>query len=146
MLRTAWRRWGKKSMDAIRLARHVSSDSRRRILRAARSICLAAYLCAPHAAIAHGPTIEVSSDAMKPPLLNLFVGTTVHFSRTAERLDESAAGWVVVDESGVIESPALGRPGDGWHYTFENEGTFEIFVRDRPAAKARIVIVPKRRP
>ena len=94
----------------------------------------------PGPALAHGPTIEISHDELKPSLLNLFVGTTVHFSNTVEM----PGGHVIVDESGTIESPALEKPGDGWHYTFEKEGTFEIHIKQHPTAKARIVVVPKR--
>jgi plastocyanin len=95
---------------------------------------------------AHGPTIKISHDALKPALLNLFVGTTVHFSNTVAM----PGGHVVVvnademDESETVESPALEKPGDGWHYTFEKEGTFEIYIKQHPTAKARIVVVPKR--
>jgi len=90
--------------------------------------------------MAHGPTIEISHDALKPTLLNLFVGTTVHFANTVEM----PGGHTIVDESGTIESPSLEKPGDGWHYTFEEVGTFEVYVREHPSAKARIVVVPKR--
>jgi plastocyanin len=89
---------------------------------------------------AHGPTIEIRHDAMKPTLLNLFVGSTVHF----KNMVEMPGGHVVVDESGTLESPPLEAPGDGWHYTFEKEGTFELFIKQHPAARARIVIVPQR--
>ena len=91
-------------------------------------------------ASAHGPTIEITPEGLEPALLNLFVGTTVHFSNTLERPE----GSVIVIESGSLESPLLVRPGDGWHYTFEEEGSFEIHLRHRPTARARIVVVPKR--
>ena len=94
----------------------------------------------PQDASAHGPTIEISHGELKPSLLNLFVGTTVHFSNTVAM----PGGHVIVDESGTIESPALVSPGDGWHYTFEKEGTFEIYIKQHPTTKARIVVVPKR--
>ncbi len=94
----------------------------------------------PRVALAHGPTIEIRQDELSPPLLNLFVGTTVHFLNTVS----VPGGHVVVDESGTIESPALAAPGDGWHYTFEKEGTFEIYIKQHPTAKARVVVVPKR--
>ena len=94
----------------------------------------------PAIAIAHGPTIEISHEAMKPTLLNLFVGTTVHFSNTVEM----PGGHVVVEKEGRLESPPLEHPGDGWHYTFEAEGVYEVFVRQHPEARARIVVVPKR--
>jgi len=91
-------------------------------------------------AFAHGPTIEISHAEMKPALLNLFAGTTVHFQNTVEM----PSGHVVVDEQGRIESPPLSQPGDDWHYTFEEEGVYEIFIRQHPDAKARIVVVPAR--
>ena len=91
-------------------------------------------------AAAHGPTIEVSHSDLSPELLNLFVGTTVHFNNTVAM----PGGHVIVDESGTIESPALKEPGDGWHYTFDQAGTFEIYIKQHPSAKARIVVVPKR--
>ena len=91
---------------------------------------------------AHGPTIEITHQQMKPALLNLFVGTTVHFSNTVTM----PGGHVIVDESGSIESPALAEPGDGWHFTFEAAGTYDLFIRQHPEARARIVVVPKRGP
>ena len=90
---------------------------------------------------AHGPTIEISHSEMKPPLLNLFVGTTVHFANTVAM----PGGHVVVDEAGTLESPPLEKPGDGWHYTFEEAGTYEVFVKQHPMAKARIVVIPKKK-
>ena len=124
-------------------------------------ICLLVVLLAsigigiPADARAHGPTIEISHDALSPSLLNLYVGTTVHFSNTVEM----PGGHVVVikainvtgaievdevDEAEPIESPGLEKPGDGWHYTFEAEGTFDLYIKQHPTAKARIVVVPKR--
>ena len=97
-------------------------------------------LLAATAGFAHGPTVEISHQEMKPKLLNLFVGTTVHFSNTVEM----PGGHVVVDEAGTIESPALEHPGDGWHYTFESAGRYELLIRQHPEAKATIVVVPKR--
>jgi plastocyanin len=92
------------------------------------------------AASAHGPTVKISHSEMTPPLLNLYVGTTVHFSNTVAM----PGGHVVVDEAGTLESPPLEKPGDGWHYTFEKEGTYEIYIKQHPKAKTRIVVVPKK--
>jgi plastocyanin len=98
---------------------------------------------------AHGPTIKISHEELKPSLLNLFVGSTVHFSNTVAM----PGGHVIVirgddgedgDASEAIESPALEKPGDGWHYTFEQEGRFEIHIKQHPTAKARVVVVSKR--
>ncbi len=90
------------------------------------------------AAHAHGATIKISHNEMKPALLNLYAGTTVHFSNTVTM----PGGHVVVDEGGTLESPPLAEPGDGWHFTFEKVGTYEIFLKRHPKTKARINIVP----
>ena len=102
---------------------------------------MAALVFSSTVAIAHGPTIEITHHEMKPPLLNLFVGTTVHFSNTVKM----PGGHVVVDESGTLESLPLEKPGDGWHYTFDEVGTFEIFIKQHPKTKARINVVPKKK-
>ncbi len=108
--------------------------------RRSAAVCVAALVVAlTGVARAHGPTLEISHHELKPTLLNLFLGTTVHFSNTVAM----PGGHVVVDEGGTLESPPLEKPGDGWHYTFEKAGTYEIFIRQHPMAKARIVIVPK---
>jgi plastocyanin len=104
-------------------------------------VCMAAWftLATSGSAKAHGPTIEISHAEMKPRLLNLFVGTTVHFSNTVSM----PGGHVVVDVGGTLESPPLEKPGDGWHYTFDQEGTYEVFVKQHPMTKARIVVIPE---
>ena len=104
------------------------------------STCCLGMLVAATPSFAHGPTIELSHQEMKPTLLNLFEGSTVHFLNTVEM----PGGHIVVDEAGTIESPPLEDPGDGWHYTFESAGRFELFIRQHPEAKALIVVVPKR--
>jgi plastocyanin len=114
------------------------------LTRAARVACVVAIVLAwawnPGAAQAHGPTVEISHSEIEPALLNLFVGTTVHFLNTVEM----PGGHVIVEKEGRLESPPLEHPGDDWHYTFEEEGVYEIFVRQHPSAKARIVVVPRR--
>jgi hypothetical protein len=52
----------------------------------------------------------------------------------------------VGDEGGTFASPPLRAPGDGWHHTFERAGTYEVRVVQRPEARMRIVVVPKRGP
>ncbi len=89
---------------------------------------------------AHGPTIKITHSEMKPPLLNLFAGQTVHFENTVSM----PGGHVVIDASGAIESPPLEKPGDGWHYTFEETGTYELRLKQHPKTTAKIVVVPKK--
>ena len=94
-----------------------------------------------HGAAAHGPTIEITHAAMKPALLNLYVGSTVHFKNQ----QAMPGGHTVVDATGAIESPPLEKAGDGWHYTFEEVGRYEVYVSQHPSAKATIVVVPKKK-
>lgn len=109
-------------------------------------ICLAVVSLAllaigvPGDVSAHGPTIKIDHQKLEPALLNLFVGTTVHFVNTVTM----PGGYVLIDDSGAIESPALEKAGDDWHYTFEKEGSFEIYIKQHPKARARIVVVKKR--
>lgn len=97
-------------------------------------------LSAPGAAMAHGPTVEITETGLRPALLNLFEGTTVHFAST---LVASPGLVVVVDPEGKVRSPALAKPGDGWHHTFERRGRYAIRVDGRPGATMTIVVVPR---
>ncbi len=125
-----------------RIARSIRpSISAARPSRIALGLALAlAFLLFAGVARAHGPTIEISHGEMKPALLNLFVGTTVHFSNTVSM----PGGHVVVDTKGQLESPPLVEPGDGWHYTFEEVGTYEVYLRQHPKTRARINVIPKK--
>lgn len=114
----------------------MKSSVRHSIARS--TMCLATLLFALPS-FAHGPTIQIGHAEMKPKLLNLHVGTTVHFNNK----DAMPGGHVIVDEAGTLESPPLVEVGEGWHYTFETPGTFELFVKQHPAARARIVVIPK---
>lgn len=101
-------------------------------------------------ASAHGPTVEITPAGFEPQLLNLFEGTTVHFTNVigaAEAMAEgSSDGVVVTDLAGTFKSPPITAAGDGWHYTFEQIGVHELRIEQRPEAKMRIVIVKKRVP
>ena len=55
-----------------------------------------------------------------------------------------AGGDTVVDTSGKIESPPLEKVDEGWHYTFDEVGTFELFVKQHPMAKVRVNVVSKK--
>jgi plastocyanin len=120
------RRWA-------RTARRLGSAS------IALGVALGLFMMATEGS-AHGPTVEITHSEMRPALLNLHVGTTVHFNN----LDAMPGGHVVVDQGETFESPPLEKVGDGWHYTFENAGTYEVFIQQHPAAHMRIVVIPKR--
>lgn len=117
----------------LRFARSIVPFTR------ALTLALALVLFAS-VAKAHGPTIEISHGEMKPPLLNLFVGTTVHFLNTVAM----PGGHVVIDDEGRLESPPLEKPGDGWHFTFDEPGTYELRLKQHPKTRARIVVIPKK--
>ena len=104
------------------------------------AVSLAVTLLSSGVARAHGPTIEMTHSEMKPALLNLFAGSTVHFLNKVEM----PGGHVIVVESGQTESPPLADPGDGWHYTFEEPGTYRVFLRQHPDVDAKIHVVPKK--
>lgn len=99
-------------------------------------------LAAAGPATAHGPTIEITAAGFEPALLNLFEGTTVHFSNTL------AVPQVVVvsGESGTVTSPPIDKAGEGWHYTFEKGGAHAIHLQQRTAATMRVVVVEKAAP
>ena len=91
---------------------------------------------------AHGPTVEITTAGLKPVLLNLFEGTTVHFTNTLA----TPQGLVVTGEAGTVVSPSLAPAGEGWHYTFEKGGAYAIRLEKRPEATMRIVVVKKSTP
>lgn len=111
----------------------------KRIAAVLPAAALFVLLVGAQASFGHGPTIKLAEDEMKPVLLNLHVGATVHFSNMVPR----PGGHVIIDEGGTLESPPLAEPGDGWHYTFGAPGTFEVFVKEQPKLRARIVVIPK---
>jgi plastocyanin len=122
-----------------RRPRATTRISGRRLVAEIASALLLVLVIGATPSFAHGPTIEITHSEMKPALLNLFVGSTVHFLNTVAM----PGGHVVVDESGKIESPPLAEPGDDWHYTFEEVGTYELFIKQHPKNRAKVVIVEK---
>lgn len=117
---------------------HGETGGRRRTRSLGAVLAAVLFLGAAPVA-AHGPTVQITHTAMKPALLNLHVGTTVHFNNA----ESMPGGHTVVDHGGTLESPPLGPVGDGWHYTFETPGTYELFIQQHPAAHMRIVVIPK---
>ena len=99
-------------------------------------------LAASAPASAHGPTVDITPTGFKPLLLNLFEGTTVHFTNSVA----APEGLVVTDEAKTFASPPIAADGDGWHYSFEKIGSYEIRIEQRPEAKMRIVVVKKPAP
>ncbi len=98
------------------------------------------FILAAGPAWAHGPTVEITTAGFKPVLLNLFEGTTVHFTNTLA----APQGLVVTGESETVTSPSLAAAGEGWHYTFVKSGAYAIRLVQRPEAAMRIVVVKKK--
>lgn len=104
--------------------------------------CLLFAAASAGPATAHGPTVEITAAGFKPVLLNLFEGTTVHFTNTLA----APQGVVLSSESGTVTSPPLPAAGEGWHYTFEKGGAYAIHLVEQPATTMRIVVVKKTAP
>lgn len=114
-----------------------------RVVRAALSSLGLLVVFGVGSSAAHGPTVEIGPEGLRPPLLNLYAGTTVHF---ANRVATPSGVVVLVDEAGDVRSPVLKAPGDGWHHTFEGLGRHVIRLAERPDATMTIMIVPRRTP
>lgn len=124
--------------------RPTNPTSRARTPSAGRGIALAllvGLLLGAGPALAHGPTVEIRASGLRPVLLNLFEGTTVHFANTLAAPDGIV---VLIDETGDLRSPVLKQPGDGWHYTFERSGRYDVRIEGRSDWKMTIVVVAKR--
>ena len=94
---------------------------------------------ATSAALAHGPTVRVAYSGVRPSTLSIEAGSTVHF------VNSNASGGIctVVAEDGSFESPPMGR-SEGWHYTFEEPGTYRFRVKEMSGKSGTIVVAPKR--
>ena len=101
--------------------------------RPAALAALGLLLAAP--AWAHGPTLSGTYSKMRPQQLSIRAGDTVHF-RNANSSDMTAT---FVAEDGHFESPALTR-GEGWHFTFETPGVYEVKLAENGDNRATIVV------
>ncbi len=107
------------------------------LARAVAAGLAAIALAVAGAAWAHGPTIRVSYSGVRPSVLRIPAGTTVHFQNT----NGSDGACTLVGDDGAFESPTLAR-GEGWHYTFEEPGTFHFVVREYTSASGTVVVGP----
>lgn len=90
---------------------------------------------APTAALAHGPTVQVSPSGVRPSQLAILAGDTVHF------YNASSGGSVctIAAEDGSFESPPLQR-AEGWHHTFDEEGVYAFTLLESSAVRGTIVV------
>ncbi len=116
------------------------SDYHDPMIRHTRALALLLWTLAAlsSSAFAHGPTVKVSYSGIRPSELVVEAGTTLHFHNA------NAGGGVctLVGEDGAFESPPL-NPGEGWHHTFENPGTFRFHVKEFSRAKGMVRVGPK---
>ena len=87
---------------------------------------------------AHGPTMRLAYDGVRPPQLAIRAGQTVHFVNAST----TPRTFTLVADDSSFESPPLPR-GEGWHHTFEAPGTYEIHVKEHPSLRASIVVAPE---
>ena len=111
----------------------------RRTRRAAALLAATAALLALPAA-AHGPTLRLAYDGLKPARLAIRVGQTVHFHNAST----TPRTFTVQADDGSFESPPLPR-GEGWHHTFESSGAFDLHVKEHPKLRATIFVAPEDR-
>ena len=83
---------------------------------------------------AHGPTVEVAFSQLRPKLLMIAAGDTVHFRPAGG----SPISLTVVSDDGQLESPTLGAAG--WHHTFETPGDFGFHLKENSASRVRILV------
>ncbi len=102
--------------------------------RALPGLLAAALLLAAATAAAHGPTVNVSIGRVKPVQLAIPKGATVHFQYRA-----STGTCTLVADDGSFEGPTL-APGEGWHHTFEEPGSYSYSVRENSGARGTILV------
>jgi plastocyanin len=100
---------------------------------AAGGLCLLVAL----PAAAHGPSVRVAYDGIRPSEIAIRAGQTVHFQNTSS----TPRSFTIVADDGSFEGPAMPR-GDGWHHTFETAGRFSYHVLEYPDRKGTVIVVP----
>ena len=85
---------------------------------------------------AHGATVEVGHNKIRPAEVEIQVGGVVHFTNGVAM----PGGHTLVADDGSFESPPLDK-GDDWHHTFDAAGVHAYHIQEHPDAKGRIVVV-----
>jgi plastocyanin len=98
---------------------------------------LALALAAAQPAAAHGPSVRITYDGLRPAQILIAAGQTLHFHNGST----TARTFTLVADDGSFESPALPR-GEGWHHTFEAAGRFGYHVLEYPDRKGTVIVVP----
>lgn len=111
------------------------------LARGAAACAIVAGLLLAAAAVAHGPSVDVSFSAFRPRELVIGAGDTVHFRNAGG----SGLRFTIVSDQGLFESPPLGH-GRGWHHTFETPGIFSFHLKENEATQGRILVGEARTP
>lgn len=88
-------------------------------------------------ALAHGPSMRITYDGVRPAQLVIRAGQTVHFHNAST----TARSFTVVADDQSFESPTLAR-GEGWHHTFEEAGEFPFHLAEVPERTGLVVVAP----
>jgi plastocyanin len=88
-------------------------------------------------AAAHGPSVRVSYDGIRPAEIVIRAGQTVHFQNTSS----TPRTYTVVSDDGSFEGPTMSR-GGGWHHTFETPGRFSYHLREQPDRRGIVIVAP----
>ena len=99
-------------------------------------LTLAAWV--PFSADAHGPTVRVAYSGVRPRVVSIEAGTTVHF----QNANASGAVCTIVADDGSFESPPLSR-AEGWHYTFDKPGSHAFHLKELAKSAGKIVVGPR---
>ena len=105
-----------------------------------RAVLLAAVgwaLLASLPATAHGPSVRVGYDSIRPSEIVIRAGQTVHFQNASS----TPRTFTVVADDGGFEGPAMPR-GRGWHHTFEIAGRFTYHLREHPDRTGIVIVAP----
>jgi plastocyanin len=102
------------------------------------ALAVAGLLLAAGAARAHGPSVEASFSGLRPKLVTIAAGDTVHFRRAGG----SQLALTLVSDAGLFEGRVL--DAEGWHYTFETPGDYSFHLKENPSARVRILVGPPR--
>ena len=92
-------------------------------------------LALPLSAWAHGPTVKLRYGSVKPLVLTIQAGQTVHFQNE----NSSGLPCTVVFAGGELTGPTLEK-GGGWHHTFEEAGEFPYQLAESSKTRGTIVV------
>ncbi len=87
------------------------------------------------------PQVILRNFAFRPAELEVTVGTTVEWINQEEAASHTVTSGSPESPSGVFDSGRL-RPGDSFHFTFNQPGTYEYFCSIHPRMRGRIIVKP----